>query len=343
MGKLQELQKQFRRDLANREGAVFNALAQGFEEAYKGVQYRLDALLLAMKTARDGGEEVSVGWLMRYDRLRALETQARAAMQFYSQEARGRVLTAQRGEVVRGEADAQGLTEGAVASVSGSWNRLPTGAIREMVGSTLEGSPFQELFAGWGEGAAKSVRTSLLTGLAAGENPTKVARRVRDGVGMALPKAQTIARTEMLRSYRGAAIESYRANSDVVRGWVWVASQSSRSCPVCISLSGTVHSLDEEFSTHINCRCSASPFVNGVNYGKTGEQWFSEQDEEVQDSILGKAAAAAYRNGEVKLADFAGVKMSDKWGETRYTKSLREAQGGSKPQKDSVTMPKKEN
>ncbi len=34
----------------------------------------------------------------------------------------------------------------------------------------------------------------------------------------------------------------------------------------------------------------------------------------------------AYRNGEVKLSDFVGVKESEKWGTTRHTLSLKNAQ-----------------
>ena len=45
------------------------------------------------------------------------------------------------------------------------------------------------------------------------------------------------------------------------------------------------------------------------------------------ERVLGKAGAAAYRAGEVKLQDFVGRRYSEEWGTTRYAKSLREILG----------------
>lgn len=331
----------FRRGLVERDREVAKQLSDAYAVAWRGIQDRLDALVLEMKRARDSGEEISVSWLLRQERLKALEGQALEQMRLFGEVAKGQVLTAQGLEAQQAERDAQGLVSAVVPSVVGSWNRLAVGTLNTFVGSTSPGSPFNELFSGFSAQAPQAVRSALLTGLAAGENPNAVARRVRDSVGVALPRAKLIARTEMLRSYRNASLESYRANKEVCEGWIWIASLSRRSCGMCISMHGTRHPVDEEFGSHPACRCTPVPIVSGVQYGKTGEEWFGEQDTETQEAILGKSASMAYRNGEVKLSDFVGVKESEKWGTTRYTKSLKEVNEGAKPpSEDTGNMPK---
>lgn len=47
----------------------------------------------------------------------------------------------------------------------------------------------------------------------------------------------------------------------------------------------------------------------------------------MQERVLGKAGAAGYRAGAVKLQDFVGQRVSPEWGTTRYARGLREILG----------------
>lgn len=183
------------------------------------------------------------------------------------------------------------------------------------------------LFDEFGEDASNTLYAALMSGLAQGINPVELAADygpIWAAIDASQSRACTIARTEMLSSYRAAALNNYRANSDVVNGWVWIADQGPFTCGFCLGMDGSVHSLDEEMDTHPNCRCSQSPVTRSYDdllgqlgldasgipetsfTRETGAEWLARQSSAVQDAVLGKAAGKLYRSGEISLADFVG-------------------------------------
>ncbi len=96
-------------------------------------------------------------------------------------------------------------------------------------------------------------------------------------------------------------------------------------------MDGTFHTLDEHLDDHPNGRCAMAPVLKGwENAGpewETGSDWLAKQGIETQEKILGKAGAAAYRAGAVRLTDFVGQKQDKDWGSMRYAKSLRDIVG----------------
>jgi hypothetical protein len=136
-----------------------------------------------------------------------------------------------------------------------------------------------------------------------------------------------------------AALRNYRANDDVVKGWIWNAACDDRTCAACWAMHGTEHSFEDDLQDHPNGRCARSPWVRSwAELGfegmpekppmKSGEERFAELTAEEQDAILGKAGGAAYRGGAAKLSDFATTKTSAAWGTHVQRKSLKGALGG---------------
>lgn len=189
------------------------------------------------------------------------------------------------------------------------------------------------------------VQGALYAGLLNGTNPNDLAGELADCLSPA--RATTIARTEMLGAYRIAALDAYRANSDVVGQWMWSASRGG-ACIACLEMDGEVFSLDEEMDgmTHPNCRCSPIPITSswgdilgplGIDASgledtsilddyETGAEWFAKQDAATQIDALGsKAAYEAVQAGEVSPRDFVGVNDDEQYGKSIYTKSLKEA------------------
>jgi hypothetical protein len=60
---------------------------------------------------------------------------------------------------------------------------------------------------------------------------------------------------------------------------------------------------------------------------ETGAKWLARQSPETQEAILGRAGAAAYRAGAVRIEEYVGQRRSREWGSTRYARSLREILG----------------
>ncbi len=171
------------------------------------------------------------------------------------------------------------------------------------------------------------MRKTIITGVATGQGPRTIARRLRRVTQIAPARALTISRTEQLRSYRQATLENYRANSDLIEGWIWFASLSARSCAMCIAMAGTWHSLDEDFGSHPNCRCTPVPSMRSADAGnrlQNGTEWLAAQTDEVQEKVLGKAGATAWRDGKFMLTDIVGQKESEKWGRNYVRRNLAE-------------------
>ncbi len=108
----------------------------------------------------------------------------------------------------------------------------------------------------------KLLRQALIDGYAAGESMDVIAKRVKtvfaynDSV-----RAERIARTEILAASNTGAEEGYRLEG-VKKTEIWAA-LDERLCPLCDSLHGTVHDIEEHFTPpfHVNCRCTVLPWL----------------------------------------------------------------------------------
>jgi SPP1 gp7 family putative phage head morphogenesis protein len=205
------------------------------------------------------------------------------------------------------------------------------------IGSLEEGSPLRKLFKSFGIEAARAVSRTLIGGLTLGWNPRKIAPLVEHALQVPRYRALVISRTEMLRSYKGAALENYKKNSDVVDKWIWHAALSNkRTCITCIAMHGTEHELSEELNGHPVCRCARIPKtkswedilgVKGIPDTRpklqSGSEWFSKQDEDFQRRALG-AKYNAWQEGQFELSDVVKKTHDEQWGASVQEKSLKE-------------------
>lgn len=172
--------------------------------------------------------------------------------------------------------------------------------------------------------AAQAVADALIQGVALGQGPREIARAIRKVANLTLNRALTIARTETLRAYRATTLRAYRANREVVTGWIWLAAHSPRTCAMCLAMSGTKHTLDEEMRSHPNCRCVMVPITETVIQIESGIDWFARQTGAVQKGILGPGKFKAYQNSTLALSDLVGTKQTAAYGAVRYEKPLKE-------------------
>jgi|SRR5687768_11755354 len=213
---------------------------------------------------------------------------------------------------------------------------LSEAQIVEIVG-TMKNGPLARLLDGFGRVAAEHARRELLFGVALGEHPSKVARRLRRSLNITNQRAYLIARTEQLRAYREGTRQFYDANKHIVQKWIWSASLSPRTCAACWALHGQEFDTNERMANHPACRCSMVPktktwkelgFSNVPESRPDfprGTDLFDKQSESVKRTVLGPAAFDAYKRGDVKLEDFIHVDRSRTWGTTYRRGSLANA------------------
>jgi SPP1 gp7 family putative phage head morphogenesis protein len=336
----------FKRALIASERAAVREIRGYYREAERRIAKRLEALTAEIEQwQREHPDEEAppLWWLFERERLQVLQKQVEAELVRFAEQATDRIEAEQRRLVARAEEDAEALVRASLGKaprgVTVTWARLPTGVLEQLVGTLQDGSPLRSLLDALGPAASETVRHELVSGLALGLNPRDVARRCREALNGNRRRAETIARTEMLRAYREAARQSYLANNDVVEGWFWYSARDARTCPMCWAMHGTVHRNDEVLDDHPNGRCTEVPLTKtwkelgfeGVPETRAevepGESLFARLSEEQQRAILGDAAFEAYKAGQVKLADFVGQKSDPRWGTMRYTRSLMEVLG----------------
>ena len=122
----------------------------------------------------------------------------------------------------------------------------------------------------------------LAEGMANGDGPALLARKMNaaisgkgigdlgltDTLGRFIPaqrRAQTLARTEMIRAHHSATIQEYKnwavEGVEVQAEWASTG-DDGRTCDECLDLDGSVYTLDEierMIPLHPNCRCIALP------------------------------------------------------------------------------------
>ncbi len=217
---------------------------------------------------------------------------------------------------------------------------LPVAAIRQQVAALADGSPLADLFEQMGPLVREMWSQALVSGIARGDNPRKVARTLAGVTIGGLVRATRIARTEMMRAYRESHHANYKANSKLIKGWMWIATFQPRTCPACLSRHGQIFPLSQKLNDHPNGRCTPAPVtktweelgIEGIEETslaaqtvETGQQWFDRQDAGTQRQILGSRGYEEYRAGRVKLEDFVTIRRSAKWGDSIQAASVETA------------------
>jgi hypothetical protein len=312
---------------------------------------RIEQLTRQMEAAQQAGDSVNLHWLSQQRRLETLLAGTRDGVTAFARQAQAQVGNAQRAAAALGnQAGAAALQSTLPGGVAWSFGVVPPDALHSLAGALQPGSPTAALFAALPDQAAQAAQSALFTGVALGDGPHTIARALAAATDMTAQRAEVIARTEVLRSYRSAQFANYRANSDVVSQWRWVAHRGPRTCGACLALDGSLHDLDEELDDHPCGACAAEPVTRswadilgdagidgsgipetsagasadeGGGASETGAQWFDQQDAATQARILGPAKATAYQAGDLTLADLVDVQHSAQWGSSIREKSLK--------------------
>lgn len=213
------------------------------------------------------------------------------------------------------------------ADFGASWSRTSLDALDAIVQrstgqieSTLRPLPAQQ------QAVMKQV---LMRGVAVGDNPTRAAsemlRRLDGAFDGGRRRAETIARTEILDAHREGSRQARIANPEMLRGWGWLATKSSRTCPACLAMDGTEHDLDEPGPIDHPCgRCTAVPLTRtwrdlGIDIDEppstyqSAREWFDEQPADLQRQIMGEERLRRLEAGELSWDQIPQVRPNADW------------------------------
>lgn len=141
---------------------------------------------------------------------------------------------------------------------------------------------------------------TLADGLVSGANPRDIADDLTDSLDLSYQRAETIARTEIIRAHAEGQLDALQDMGVEQVGVMveWSTAGDDRVCELCEELEGVVLEIAEAHNLiprHPNCRCSFIP----ANVGEdTKDQ--ERTKEEIDDAI---AASAKKETGEEETAD----------------------------------------
>ena len=294
--------------------ATERRILESYQRSWSLLRSDLEALQTRVAAARAAGQPIRRSWLLKEARIEDTLSLLGQQVSLLSEQAKFDVV-AER---------ARAAQEGAAAAISelGDVAFPARPSLQAMERLTSSGN-IERLFASLGPDAVGKARDSLVTGLLLGKHPSVVARELRDVLGVNALRAQTIARTEILRSYRDAAQLTYQRNSDVVQGWVWFSAADHRTCAMCWSLHGKQFEVSERHATHPGCRCTLRPVTERTGAIKTGEERFRDLPETYQRRILGPGRFQLWQDG-TPFTDFASKPFKTPYGPGRRLRTLRE-------------------
>lgn len=315
--------------LLRADEAAQRLMAAHWLEVERELQAQVDALALELA----GGEGApSIYQLSRVRRYQALREQIDAQM--------GRYASYVEGDIRRRQLDAglQAIDQsslaiqaaGADAGIALQFDRLPVASVERMVGLAGDGSPLRDVLASAGRVGPERLGEELVKGLALGLNPREIAQRaLRQGLATSLTRMMTIARTEVIRVARQTTQENYR-HSRVVRGYRRVAAKSRRTCVACLALDGREYALDVAFEEHPNGRCTMIPVLIRGEPAQflTGREWFGQQSEAIQRSMMGRGRWELWRDGRIGWDDLVTIHEDETWGNSPQVTPVGVLRGG---------------
>lgn len=345
-GRIYDLARQFQSELRLSQAAATDQMLAAWSQAHRASRAGLQGVLDKIKAAQEAGQPISPAWLYQETRLRAVLETTQAEMDKYAAQAIQSTTDAQRAAQAASMRQSGELLKDAAPVLSGGFIQPNPDNLRHLAGFLSDGTPLASLLGGLGAETADQVRHALVTGTALGKGPVWMARRITEALDMPRHRAITIMRTESQRVYRAVAGETYQANADVLEGWVWTATLSSRTCGACLAMHGTIHALTETLDGHPRCRCAMVPRTKSWSdilgpegdlihdtrpYPGDGKAWLTSQPPSVQRGILGNAKWKAWRDGDITLDDVVARTHSPQWGTMRRERSLVEIRQGRNP------------
>jgi SPP1 gp7 family putative phage head morphogenesis protein len=201
----------------------------------------------------------------------------------------------------------------------------------------LEGRLLRDWVNGMKEARVGRMAQAIRLGLVQGESTDKIVARIRgtkakrysDGIlDISRRSAQSIVRTAVTHVSNVASQEVWRANSNIVKEWRFLATLDGRTTLTCAGLDGQTFALGSGPipPRHIRCRSISVAVTKswremGIDRDELSPEqrasidgalpgnprfadWLKGKSPEFQDQVLGKARAEMFRTGKLDLNQF---------------------------------------
>lgn len=211
------------------------------------------------------------------------------------------------------------------------------------VAKPLQGKILSDWTKGLEVGRRQAVEQAIRLGVVEGETVQQILNRIRgtrlanykDGaLSIQRRHAVALTRTAVNHVVNVARQTTYLANSDIVKGWQYVATLDASTTDICQALDGQIFPMSKTGSAppqHYNCRSTTTPVlkmpsemgIKGLDDLPAGQRasmfgpvarketynsWLKRQPKSFQDKVLGPGKAAIFRRGKLPLSKFVDAK-----------------------------------
>jgi SPP1 gp7 family putative phage head morphogenesis protein len=122
----------------------------------------------------------------------------------------------------------------------------------------------------------------LADGLTQGQHPMEMAEDLMEQVDMTERRAETIARTEIIRAHAEGQLDAFDrlGVAEVGVEVEWATAGDDKVCEECASLGGDIYTIDDAHGmipAHPNCRCAFKPVVPSFAANAAQNEWTALQ------------------------------------------------------------------
>lgn len=346
MSSLFDLAERLKNKLGGLEIEALTSIGILYQQFLTDFKLEFELLISQILSIKSRGGIVTESLLYKTTRLANTINQLDRLLDEFNNQVVSSVLSKQKTAVSFGVSDVNELLKNSLqklpdevfdyfSRVSPSFVFFDERAVVEMTRRLVKGEPLSNILIANNAHAIDDLTKKFLGSIIKGINTRDAAAQMYQDLGLSLWRAETLARTEIVGTYREVNLQRMK-ESKVVKKWRWSATLDERVCPVCIFLDGKLFDFDEVFATHPNCRCAAIPITltfrelgldmddYEASYRESGEEWFNGKSSKFQDRILGPLKGKLFRSGQLTLGDLVGEKEHPTYGPVRYEKSVKQ-------------------
>ncbi len=314
-----------RKGLAKQEARAIADMIATYRGIYRNVKANIDAFGLEAASVAN----LTTSNVVKLEQYKALIEASQEQLGKYGVYVETKLSAETYAAIKQGAFDAKTMTIYAAngsRAVQSAFRTLNPRVIESLTAFLQKDGPLYKNIAYFAKGHTDQIRDLIINDVALGKNPRVIAKEiVSAGFGRPLADAIRTMRTAQLWSYREANILSYKANENIVRGWVWNSVLDSETCGACWSLHGSVHTNDEMLDDHYNGHCYATPLlVWDGDPEDTGQARFNALSDKEKLAILGPGKYDAYKSGRFTFDQLAMQHDDDVYGQMHVEATLQE-------------------
>ena len=322
-----DLAEQFRKALAARDNKALTQIINAYGDIYSRLQDKINLLTLQMANM----ETITAASVRKLSSYKSLITEIEKELTKFQGYA-GTIMQQSASDAIKlGVTNAKLLTLAGNPALAASWRNLNPSAIENLVSYFGAGSPLMKRLEFLAGENALRVANTIIDNVALGNNPKTIAGLIKNSIGGGLTDALRMCRTSQIYSYREANRASYLANSDIVKGWVWMSTLDDVCCMSCVVMHGTFHNNDEVMDDHYNGHCAMLPVTlgsdNPLGSDTAGQDWFKSLDESKQRELMGSQYYDVYKNGMFELSQLSTQRQDEVYGTMRGVAPLKDLIG----------------